>query len=103
VAAGVRGIDAALTQHKLDAIVAPTAGPAWVTDLVNGDHFIGGDASSMPAIAGYPHITVPAGFVHGLPVGLSFISTGLQDQALIEISSSFERISAARKAPAVSP
>ena len=63
------GIDAVMTQHKLDALVCPTDSPAWVTDLVNGDHFVGG-SSTLPAVAGYPHITVPAGFAFELPVGL---------------------------------
>ena len=58
----------------LDAVIAPTGGPAWVIDHVNGDHFSGG-SSSLPAVAGYPNITVPAGYVQGLPVGLSFFRT----------------------------
>ena len=61
-----------MTKHRLDALVAPTGGPAWLTDLVNGDHFTGG-SSTPAAVAGYPNITVPAGFVHGLPVGVSFM------------------------------
>ncbi len=61
-----------MDKHRLDAIVAPTGGPAWPTDLVNGDHFVGG-SSTPAAVAGYPAITVPAGNVHGLPVGLSFV------------------------------
>ncbi len=66
------GIDAVMTRLRLDAIVAPTGSPAWPTDLLNGDHFLG--ASSTPAaVAGYPSITVPAGDVHGLPVGLAFM------------------------------
>ncbi len=73
------GIDAVLTKHRLDAIVAPTGGPAWTTDLVNGDHFVG--ASSTPAaVAGYPSVTVPAGDVHGLPVGLAFIGTAWSER-----------------------
>jgi hypothetical protein len=64
------GIDAVMTRHKLDALVCPTDSPAWVTDIVNGDHFVGG-SSTLPAVAGYPHITVPAGFAFELPVGLA--------------------------------
>lgn len=65
------GIDAVTKKHRLDAMIAPTGGPAWPTDLVNGDHFTGG-FSSAAAVAGYPHITVPAGYVFGLPVEISF-------------------------------
>ena len=66
-----------LAQHKLDAIVAPTGGPAWLIDLVNGDSETGG-SSSLAAVAGYPSITVPAGFAFGLPVGISFIGPRLE-------------------------
>ena len=68
------GIDAVMAKHKLDALIAPTGGPSWKTDLLNGDHFTGG-LSTAPAVAGYPHITVPSGYVFGLPVGLSFVGT----------------------------
>ena len=66
-----------MKKHQLDALVAPTGGPAWPTDWVNGDHFTGG-YSSASAVAGYPHITVPAGYVFGLPVGISFFGERLQ-------------------------
>ena len=76
------GIDAAMTKHRLDAIVAPTGSPAWPIDPVNGDHFLG--ASSTPAaVAGYPNITVPPGFAHGLPVGISFIGAPWTEAKLI--------------------
>ena len=84
------GIDKAVEAHRLDAIVAPTGGPAWPTDLINGDHF-GGGSSTMPAVAGYPNITVPAGLVFGLPVGLSFFGTAWSDAALVGIAAGFER------------
>ena len=74
--ARAEGIDAVMKKHRLDALVAPTGSPAWPTDLINGDHFLG--ASSTPAaVAGYPNITVPAGQVEGLPVGISFIGARL--------------------------
>ena len=98
-AAGARGIDAALRKYQLDAIIAPTGGPAWSIDLVNGDHFSGGDAAALPAVAGYPHITVPAGFVHGLPIGLSFFGAAWNEATLIRLASAFEKISAARRSP----
>ena len=82
------GIDATMDKYKLDAIVAPTGSPAWPTDLINGDHFTG--ASSTPAaVAGYPNINVPAGFSHGLPVGISFFGRAVQradaDQARVRL------------------
>jgi amidase len=93
------GIDAVMTQHKLDALIAPTGGPAWPTDLVNGDHFIG--ASSTPAaVAGYPSITVPAGFVHGLPVGVSFIGRAWSEAKLIGFAYAYEQATHHRKPPA---
>ena len=76
------GIDAVMTKYKLDALIAPTGGPAWPTDLINGDHFLGA-SSTPPAVAGYPSITVPAGFVHGLPVGMSFIGRAWSEARLI--------------------
>lgn len=96
--AGAEGIDAVLTLHSLDALVAPTGGPAWVTDPVNGDHF-GGGSSSAAAVAGYPNVTVPAGQVHGLPVGISFIGSRYGDARLIAIAQAFERIVPAFREP----
>jgi amidase len=93
------GIDAAIEKHRLDALVAPTDGLAWPTDYANGDHFTG-SASTPPAMAGYPHITVPAGFVFGLPVGLSFIGKAWSEPALIRLAYSFEQATKSRKVPA---
>ncbi len=96
------GIDATLAKDNLDAIIAPTGGPAWFTDWINGDHFSGG-SSSAAARAGYPNITVPAGLVHGLPVGISFFSGAYSEAALISIAYAFEQASKQRKAPQFLP
>jgi amidase len=101
-AAGRDGIDALLQAHKLDALIAPTLSPAWTTDLVNGDHVIGG-ATTLPAVAGYPHLTVPMGFVQGLPVGLSFIGTAWSEAALLGMGYAFEQRTSARKPPTYRP
>ncbi len=93
-----QGIDNALAEHDLDAIIAPTNGPAWMTDHVNGDSFHVG-SSSLAAVSGYPNLTVPAGFVSGLPVNLSFIGAAGDDKALIEMAYAFEQASTARRAP----
>jgi amidase/aspartyl-tRNA(Asn)/glutamyl-tRNA(Gln) amidotransferase subunit A len=92
------GIDALLKKHNLDLIIAPTTGPAWKTDWVNGDHYLGA-ASSAPAISGYPHITVPMGYVHGLPVGLSLFSGKLQEGVLIEAAFGYEQATKHRVTP----
>jgi amidase len=92
------GIDATLAKHRLTAIVAPTGGPAWPTDLLNGDHFTGG-SSSPAAVSGYPSVTVPAGFIHGLPVGISFIGGRWSDAKLIGLAYAFERATNVRKPP----
>lgn len=92
------GIDAAVERYKLDALVAPTRPPAGLTDLVDGDHRLGTSAA-LPAVAGYPHITVPAGFVFGLPVGISFFGRAWSEPALIRIAYSFEQATHARKPP----
>jgi len=97
-----QGIDAALQVHKLDAIVAPSGGPAWLTDLVNGDNYSGGGVSA-PAVAGYPHITVPAGLIHGLPVGISFFGGAYQEATLLRLAYAFEQAMAARRAPLFLP
>ena len=94
------GIDTLLTEHDLDALVAPTGSAAWKIDLVNGDHFLGG-SSSFPARAGYPNITVPMGTVHELPVGISFIGTALSEPTLIEIASAYEHATHRRVPPPV--
>jgi amidase len=96
--ARTEGIDATMKKHKLDAIIAPTGGPVWTTDLVNGDHFTGG-YSSASAVAGYPHITVPAGMVFGLPVGISFFGGAWSEPSLIKYAYAFEQGSKARKKP----
>ncbi|MEZ4414347.1 MAG: amidase [Gemmatimonadota bacterium] len=96
------GIDRVMDEHRLDAIVAPTGGPAWVTDLVNGDHF-GGGSSSPAAIAGYPNITVPAGLVHGLPVGLSFFGRAWSEPVLLRLAHAFEQATGHRAAPTFRP
>lgn len=96
------GIDAVVAKHKLDALIAPTGGPVWPTDLINGDHFTGG-YSTASAVAGYPHITVPAGFVFGLPVGLSFFAGAWSEPALIRFAYSFEQATKARRKPMFVP
>jgi len=96
------GIDATMKKYKLDAIVAPTGGPAWVTDPVNGDHFTG--ASSTPAaVAGYPNINVPAGYSHDLPVGISFFGRAYSEPTLIKIAYAYEQATKHRRAPKFIP
>ncbi len=92
------GIDAALGQFKIDALIGPTAGPAWTTDWVSGDHADSGCASP-PAVAGYPHVTVPAGFVFGLPVGISFFGAAWSEATLIKFAYAFEQARKARRKP----
>ena len=92
------GIDALMDKFKLDAIMAPTGGPAWLTDLVNGDHS-GGGSSNAAAVAGYPNINVPAGFFAGLPVGISFFGRAWSEPALLKIAYGFEQATKARKPP----
>jgi amidase len=100
--ARTEGIDALMDKHQLDAIVAPTGGPAWLTDLVNGDHVAGG-SSNAAAVAGYPNINVTAGFLSGLPVGISFFGRAWSEPTLIKIAYSFEQASKARQAPKFLP
>jgi amidase len=87
-----------MDKHKLDALVAPSGSAAWSTDLVNGDHALG-DATTAPAVAGYPHITVPAGFLWGLPVGLSFFGRAWSEPTLIKLAYAFEQSTKVRKPP----
>ena len=97
-----QGIDATMKKYRLDAIVAPTGGPAWVTDLVNGDHFSG--ASSTPAaVAGYPNINVPAGFSHELPVGISFFGRAFSEATLIRLAYAYEQATRHRRPPRFIP
>ena len=93
-----QGIDFVMRKHRLDALVAPTGGPAWPTDWINGDHFTGG-YSSASAVAGYPHITVPAGYVFGLPVGISFFGGAWSEPVLLKIAYAFEQATKARRPP----
>ena len=93
-----QGIDFVMRKHRLDALIAPTGGPAWPTDMVNGDHFTGG-YSSASAVAGYPHITVPAGYVFGLPVGISFFGAAWSEPKLLQYAYAFEQATKARRAP----
>jgi amidase len=87
--AGPEGIDMMLAEYNVDALVAPTAGPAWVVDTVNGDHSEG-QTSTLPAVAGYPHLTVPMGSVFGLPVGLSFVGPAWSEKRLLGFGYAFE-------------
>src|SRR5438270_3448438 len=97
-----QGIDACMDKHKLDAIIAPTGGPAWLTDLATGDHFSGG-SSQLAAMAGYPNINVPAGYSFGLPVGISFFGRAWSEPKLISICYSFEQATKHRKSPRFAP
>ncbi len=96
--ARTEGIDAVMDKYHLDAIVAPTGGPAWLTDLVTGDHFSGG-SSNAAAVAGYPNINVTAGYISGLPVGISFFGRAWSEPTLIKLAYAFEQATKARQAP----
>jgi amidase len=96
--ARTEGIDAIMDKHHLDALVAPTGGPAWLTDLINGDHSAGG-SSNAAAVAGYPNINVTAGSIFGLPVGISFFGRAWSEPTLIRLAYSFEQATKARQAP----
>jgi amidase len=90
--AGADGVDKLIAENALDVLVAPTVGPAWTTDLVNGDHYNGSiGAGSLAAVAGYPHLTVPMGAVEGLPVGLSFIAGKWADHRVLQAGAAYER------------
>jgi amidase len=92
------GIDAALRQHALDAFVAPTTAPAWTIDPISGDRILG-SASGPAAVAGYPHLTVPAGEAFGLPIGLSFFGGAYREATLLAFGHAFERATRARRPP----
>jgi amidase len=93
------GIDATMTKHRLDALIAPTQGPVWLIDLVNGDGGGGGSFTQPAAVAGYPHITVPMGLVQGLPVGLSFVGRAWSEPTLLKLAYAYEQASKMRRSP----
>jgi amidase len=98
------GIDATMRTYKLDAIVVPSGGPSWTIDLVNGDAVSWDMESASPAaVAGYPHITVPAGYIFGLPVGISFFAKAWQEPTLIRLAYAFEQATKVRKPPEFLP
>ncbi len=97
-----QGIDAAVKKDKLDALIAPSRVPAWLTDLISGDR-PSGSCTTLPAVAGYPHITVPAGYVHGLPVGISFFGPAWSEPRLISLAYAFEQLTKFRRAPRFLP
>jgi amidase len=101
--AGAQGIDAVMNKHKLDAIFSPSGGAAWMIDVVNGDCGVFEAGTSFAAVAGYPHITVPAGFVQGLPVGASFMGRPWTENILLKLAYSFEQATKARRAPQFLP
>jgi amidase len=96
--AGALGIDATMTKHRLDALIAPTQAPSWPIDLVTGDHWLG-SFSTPAAVAGYPHVTVPMGQAWGLPVGLSFVGRAWSEPVLLKLAYAYEQAAKARKAP----
>lgn len=94
------GIDAVMKKYKLDAIIVPSGGPTWMIDLANGDAVNWDMESTSPAaVAGYPHITVPAGYILGLPVGISFFAKAWQEPNLIKFAYAFEQATKVRKPP----
>jgi len=102
-AAARAAIDTLMRDHRVDALAAPSLGPAWTTDIVNGDHYIGGGASQLPAVSGYPHITVPMGQVGGLPVGLSLFAEAWSEAKLLSFAYAYEQRAQARRPPRYLP
>ncbi len=101
--AGPEGIDRLLKDNKVDILLGVTNGPAWTSDLVNGDQFTGPGSSQLPAVAGYPHLTVPMGAIKGLPIGISFIGTKWDDARVLSVGYAYEQVSKARLKPAYLP
>jgi amidase len=97
-----QGLDPLFEKHRLDAVICPSNAPAWITDLVSGDHYIGGN-TSFAAVSGYPSLTVPMGFIHSLPLGLSFIGRPWSEGRLIELGFGFETLTQARRPPTFLP
>jgi len=97
-----QGIDGAIQKYKVDAFVAPSGGVAWYTDLVNGDCGVF-ESSSLAAVAGYPNITVPAGYIQGLPSGISFFGPAFSEPTLIKVAYAYEQATKARKVPKYLP
>jgi len=96
------GLDTVFAQNNLDAIIAPTGSPAWPTDLVNGDHFLG--ASSTPAaVSGYPSVSVPVGYSFGLPVGMSLIGRAASEATLLKLAYAYEQVAKPRRPPRFLP
>jgi amidase len=102
-AAGTDGIDRLLGEHRLEALIAPSYGPASRIDVAAGDHAWGGRISGLAAIAGYPHLTVPMGQVRGLPVGLSFVGPAWSEATLLRLGYAFEQAAQARRPPTYLP
>ena len=92
------GIDRVLQAHRLDALIAPTGGPAWIIDPINGDHY-STSFSTPAAVAGYPHLTVPAGSMRGLPIGLSFVGPAWSEERLLAFGNAYEKATALRREP----
>jgi amidase len=97
------GIDRLLKENKVDLLIAPTTGVAWKSDLVNGDQYSGPSASQLPAVAGYPHLTVPMGAIEGLPLGISFIGTAWDDAKILRAGYAFEQQAKAAVIPKFLP